>query len=68
MVSARLPEAASAQYEDRFVFRDEIANRHRVEIAVDDLSGCWWARLSFGAWNRCGDVQRAIEAVQDCLA
>lgn len=67
MVSARLPEAASARYEDRFVFRDEIANRHRVEISVDDVSGCWWARLSFGAWNRCGDVQRAIEAVQDCL-
>lgn len=68
MVSVRLPEAASALYPDRFAFRDEIANRHRVEIAVDDSCGNWWARLSFGPWNRCEDVDRAIEATLDCLA
>jgi len=68
MVSVRLPDAASEQYEDRFAFRDEIAKRHRVEIAIDDSSGCWWARMSFGAWNRCEDVDTAIEAVGDCVA
>jgi hypothetical protein len=68
MVSVRLPDAASARYEDRFAFRDAVASRHRVEIAVEDSSGCWWARMSFGAWSRCADVDRAIEAVQDCVA
>jgi isopenicillin-N epimerase len=68
MVSARLPDAAAAQYEDRFALRDELARRHRVEIAFDDSSGAWWARMSFGPWNRCEDVDRAIAAVQDCVA
>lgn len=68
MVSARLPELACQRYADGFAFRDEIARRHRVEISIDDSSRCWWARMSFGAWNRSGDVDVAIEAVLDCAA
>jgi isopenicillin-N epimerase len=67
LVSVRLPEMACEQYGDRFAFRDEIALRHRVEIAIDDSSGCWWARMSFGAWNRKEDVDRAIDAVRECI-
>ena len=68
MVSVRLPDTAREAYKDRFAFRDEIAHRHRVEVAIDDSSGCWWCRLSFGPWNRAEDVSRAIEAVGQCAA
>jgi selenocysteine lyase/cysteine desulfurase len=67
MVSIALPADASGKFADRFALRDAIANRHRVEVAVDDQVGRWWMRLSFGAWNTPSDVDAAIEAMRDCL-
>jgi selenocysteine lyase/cysteine desulfurase len=67
MVSIALPADASGKFSDRFALRDAIANRHRVEVSVEDLVGRWWMRLSFGAWNTPGDVDAAIEAMRDCL-
>ena len=67
MVSIALPADSSGKFSDRFALRDAIANRHRVEVAVDDQVGRWWMRLSFGAWNTPSDVDAAIEAMRDCL-
>ena len=68
MTSVALPDGTSSAFADRFALREAIAERHRVEVAIDDLCGRWWMRMSFGAWNTPADVHAAVEAVQACLA
>ncbi|MDP7029798.1 MAG: aminotransferase class V-fold PLP-dependent enzyme [Phycisphaerales bacterium] len=68
MTSVALPDSASSAFEDRFALRDAIAARHRVEVAIDELCGRWWMRMSFGGWNTPEDVYAAVAAMQSCLA
>jgi hypothetical protein len=67
MVAAQVPPETVAHYGDRFVFRDEIARRHRVEVAISDVGDTWWVRLSMGPWLTPADVAFGIGAIKDCL-
>ncbi len=67
MVAAQVPPETVAHYGDRFVFRDEIAQRHHVEVAISDVGDTWWVRLSMGPWLTPADVTFGIGAVKDCL-
>ena len=66
MVAAKLPESTLAAYDGHFAFRDEVAKRHRVEVAMSEVAGAWWVRFSMGPWLCPADLEVAIDAVKDC--
>jgi len=67
MVSVRLPATASKRFSDRFELRETLAREDRIELAIDQLVGSWWARFSFGLWNTPEDVHRATAALRRLL-
>ena len=67
MTSVRIPGEPWKQWADRFAMRDAIASRHKIELAIDDLAGAWWVRLSMGPWVQPEEIGRAADAVKECL-
>lgn len=66
LVAARLPASTMDAYDGHFAFRDAVAARHRVEIAMSEVAGAWWVRFSMGPWITPADIEVAIAAVADC--
>jgi isopenicillin-N epimerase len=67
MVCARLPETAGTTQAEGDRLRDVLLYEHAIEVAVIEVDGNLWVRVSAQIYNELADVEKLARAVSSCL-